>query len=115
MVADLNRSALMRESGTPTVQNLETLGYSGTLGDGLLKLNGLAGVDIGNGVVRLILPNNRPALDPNTGTYAADQAAAGVNATVEVFEHKGSDAVLVHLLTIVMSLYHDPKPSGCLR
>jgi hypothetical protein len=100
VVLDLEQPALEIGSADVTAEKLGTPGFSGTAGDGLLSLNGFTGLDVGNGVVRLLLPNNRPAIDPVTGTYAADQAAAGVNATVEVFEHKGGKAALSHLLTL---------------
>jgi arylesterase/paraoxonase len=100
VLLDLDQPGLIAGSKAITVQKLETPDYSGTAGDGFLSLNGFTGVDMGNGVVRLLVVNNRPSIDPATGTYAADQASAGVNATVEVFESRGNKGVLSHLLTL---------------
>lgn len=100
VVMDLDQAGLRGQSDTITVQRLETPDYSGTAGDGFLSLNGFNAVDMGNGVLRLLLVNNRPSLDPVTGTYAADQTSAGVNATIEVFETRGDKAVLSHLFTL---------------
>ncbi|KAB5566197.1 hypothetical protein GE09DRAFT_1171434 [Coniochaeta sp. 2T2.1] len=88
--------------GPVTAQRLVTPGFSGTLGDGLLDLNGFTGVDMGNVVIRLLVVNNRPSVDSSTGTYAEDQATVGANSTIEVFEHAGrGHDFLSHLLTVV--------------
>lgn len=100
VVMDPDQPGLRGNSAPITAQKLGTPDYTGTAGDGFLSLNGFGGVDVGNGVVRLLLVNNRPSIDPATGTYAADQARAGVNATIEVFESRGDEGVLKHLLTL---------------
>ena len=54
--------------GPVTARKLETPDFSGTLDDGLLDVDGFTAVDVGNGVVRLLVANNRPSVDPLTGT-----------------------------------------------
>ncbi|OIW27051.1 hypothetical protein CONLIGDRAFT_656277 [Coniochaeta ligniaria NRRL 30616] len=103
VVLDVDQPGILAASDSVTVQRLETRDYRGVADDGLLDLNGFTGVDMGNGVVRLLLVNNRASIDPATGVYAADQASVGVNATVEVFEHidrGGSRQILSHLRTM---------------
>lgn len=74
---------------------LQTPGYTGTAGDGLLDLVGLTGVDVhveGEDRVELLLVNNRPSLDPDTGMPFPDQSVVGGNATIELFEVRSSEA-----------------------
>ena len=109
---DVDQPGLLTGSEAITAQKLETLGYSGTAGDEMLSLNGFTGIDLEGGGIRLLVVNNRPAIDPATGSYAEDQAAAGVNATVEVFERKGQQATkpyLSHKLTVADPLISTPN------
>ncbi|SPN98456.1 related to serum paraoxonase/arylesterase [Cephalotrichum gorgonifer] len=72
---------------------LQTPGYAGTLGDGLLDLTGLTGIDIeGEDRVELLVVNSRPSIDSATGLLFPDQAAVGGNSTVELFEVRGPRA-----------------------
>lgn len=109
VVLDLDQPGLQAESQPITAHKLKTKGYSGTAGDGLLDLNGFIGIDMGNGAVRFLLVNNRPSINEATGSYAEDQAAVGVNATIEAFELKRHGDVLTHLLTLASPLISTPN------
>ncbi|KAK0716277.1 hypothetical protein B0H67DRAFT_645920 [Lasiosphaeris hirsuta] len=88
VVLDLNDPGLQLDGGPHRIEarKLGTPDYTGVDGDGLLSLTGFTGIDLPDGGVRFLVVNNRPAVDPATGKYAANQARAGVNATIEVFE-----------------------------
>lgn len=60
-------------------------GFTGTADDGVINLTGLTGIDKPGGAVELFVTNFRPTTDPSTGEVLLDQAAAGANATIEVF------------------------------
>lgn len=104
VVLDIDQPGVTAATAPITVQRLETPDYSGTAGDGLLDVNGFAGVEMDDGAVRLFVVNTRPSIDPSTGKYATDQASIGANATIEVFESRkngvGSSHALNHLFTI---------------
>ncbi|KAH8904809.1 calcium-dependent phosphotriesterase [Coniochaeta sp. PMI_546] len=120
VVLDIDQPGILAASELITVQKLEAPNYRGTVDDGFLDLNGFTGIHMDNGVVRLLVANNRPSIDPSTGTYAADQAKAGANATVEVFESKednrrGSIQVLTHILTVASPNISTPNRVAAFR
>ena len=113
VVVDLDQPGLgpgIGPGSQVTARRLNTPGYTGVAGDGLLSLTGFTGVDLPDGVVRFLVVNNRPAVDLGTGEYAADQAYAGVNATIEVFETRsGHDVSLQHVSTVASANISTPN------
>ena len=88
---------------------LKTPGFAGTAGDGLLDLVGFTGVDHPEtGRVELLVINNRPAVDPVTGTYA-DQYIAGANSTIELFDTGRDAKELKHVHTYAHKLISTPN------
>ncbi|KAK7419664.1 hypothetical protein QQZ08_010750 [Neonectria magnoliae] len=78
---------------------LKTPGFTGTAGDGLLSLVGFSAVEnIDEGTISLLLINNRPSVDAETGAYL-DHASVGANATVELFETGLEATELKHVHT----------------
>lgn len=68
------------------VNTLKTPGFTGTYGDGLLTLCGFTAVEESvTGRVELLVVNNRPSVDSETGELL-DQAITGANATIDLFE-----------------------------
>ncbi|KAK3360556.1 hypothetical protein B0T25DRAFT_473853 [Lasiosphaeria hispida] len=110
VVMDLDQPGLGRYPSRITARRLDTPDYSGVAGDGLLSLTGFTGVDLPDGGVRFLVVNNRPAVDLATGKYAVNQAYAGVNATIEVFEReKGHDFSLRHVSTVASTIISTPN------
>ncbi|KAK2058938.1 hypothetical protein LY76DRAFT_616119 [Colletotrichum caudatum] len=84
------------------IRTLSTPGFSGTVGDGLLQLVGLTGIDSPKGdKVQLLLVNNRPFVDPVTGELL-DQAGVGANSTIEVFETGPQAVGMKHIRTFAI-------------
>lgn len=94
-------------------RTLRTPGFTGTAGDGLLHVVGFTGVDAhadGEHRVELLVINNRPALDPVTGTPLMDQSAVGADSTIEVFEVRGSKAEeMIHVRSLADELIATPN------
>ncbi|KAF5019499.1 hypothetical protein F66182_8506 [Fusarium sp. NRRL 66182] len=80
------------------VRVLKTPDFSGTAGDGLLSLVGFTGIDTADGAVELLVINNRPSIDAETGAYQ-DQYAHGANTTIELFTTGPRAAELKHIRT----------------
>ncbi|KAK8102531.1 Serum paraoxonase/arylesterase 1 [Apiospora sp. TS-2023a] len=95
-----------------TTRVLETPGYPGTHGDGVLNVLGMSGHDDdAEGGVRLWLIDVKPSVDPATGRVLEDQSASGGNQTVEVFRTVGGRKAteLEHLETFSHPLIMTPN------
>lgn len=81
--------------GSFAYRTLQTPGFAGTAGDGLLSIVGISGVDVpveGENTVELFLVNHRPSVDTETRAVSKDQSTTGGNATIEHFAIRGSRA-----------------------
>ncbi|OHE93609.1 hypothetical protein CORC01_11108 [Colletotrichum orchidophilum] len=88
---------------------LETPGFTGTAGDGLLQLVGLTGIDAPQGDrVELFLVNNRPSVDPVTGDLL-DQKSVGANSTIEIFETGPRAMGMKHVRTFASANISTPN------
>lgn len=90
---------------------LETPGYPGIDGSGVLNVLGMSGSDDPDGGVRLWLIDVKPSVDPATGRVLEDQSASGGNQTVEVFRAVGGRRAtgLAHLETFAHPLIRTPN------
>lgn len=77
---------------------LETPGFPGTNGDGLLHLVGFTGSDDEDGTIRLWINNLKPSIDEITGEFL-NQAKHGANATIELFRTGPQAQNIVHVRT----------------
>ncbi|KAK1449899.1 hypothetical protein CMEL01_07235 [Colletotrichum melonis] len=88
---------------------LETPGFTGTAGDGLLQLVGITGIDAPKGDrVEILVVNNGPSVDPVTGTLL-DQKSVGANSTIEVFETGPKAMGMKHVRTFVSANISTPN------
>lgn len=88
-------------------RGLQTSGFTGTAGDGLMHVVGMTGTDLSDGRIELLVINYRPSVD-NFGAFL-DQASVGANATVEVFETEMAAASMKHIRTVVDPLIATPN------
>ncbi|KAK1725678.1 uncharacterized protein BDZ83DRAFT_618882 [Colletotrichum acutatum] len=88
---------------------LETPGFTGTVGDGLLQLVGITGIDAPKGDrVEILVVNNGPSVDPVTGTLL-DQKSVGANSTIEVFETGPKAMGMKHVRTFASANISTPN------
>ncbi|KXH66234.1 hypothetical protein CSAL01_11699 [Colletotrichum salicis] len=88
---------------------LETPGFTGTAGDGLLQLVGITGIDAPKGDrVEILLVNNGPSVDPVTGDLL-DQKSVGANSTIEVFETGPKAMGMKHVRTFASANISTPN------
>ncbi|KAI3545894.1 hypothetical protein CPAR01_05281 [Colletotrichum paranaense] len=88
---------------------LETPGFTGTAGDGLLQLVGITGIDAPKGDrVEILVVNNGPSVDPVTGTLL-DQKSVGANSTIEVFETGPKAMGMKHVRTFASANISTPN------
>ena len=80
-------------------RTLRTRGYSRPAEDDLFTFVGMNGVDVdvdGEHRVELMIVNQRPSVDPETGKPYPDQYVMGADPTVEQFEVRGAQAEEIH-------------------
>ncbi|KXH53999.1 hypothetical protein CNYM01_10147 [Colletotrichum nymphaeae SA-01] len=88
---------------------LETPGFTGTAGDGLLQLVGITGIDAPKGDrLEILLVNNGPSVDPVTGNLL-DQKSVGANSTIEVFQTGPKAMGMKHVRTFTSANISTPN------
>ncbi|KAM0443962.1 hypothetical protein ACHAQK_002709 [Fusarium lateritium] len=80
------------------MRTLETPGFSGTHGDGLINVVGFTGLENSAGGIDLMLVNLRPSADPESGKFL-DQVALGANTTIEHFTTGPAATEMKHVRT----------------
>lgn len=79
---------------------MKMVNFDGINGDGTIGIQGFD-VQVQNGnpeTLRMLLVNNRPPIDPTTGTLL-DATQVGANSTIELFETTVGQTELRHLKT----------------
>lgn len=81
------------------IQWLSLENFSGNNGDGTLNLHGIdIREDKHTDILRILLVNHRPPIDPNTGE-ALDATLLGANSTIEQFQTKVGSSSMRHVRT----------------
>lgn len=83
-------------------RELKTVGYTGAAGDGLLTVVGMNGIETsvdGEDKIELMIVNQQPSVDPDTGAPFPDQSVMGGNDTLELFEVRNEAAEMHHVHT----------------
>lgn len=89
-------------------RELQTSGFTGTLGDGLMHVVGMTGKELDDGTIEFFVINYRPSVDAVTGKFA-DQASVGGNATIEVFRAEPDASTMKHVRTMADPLIATPN------
>ena len=89
-------------------RGLQTPGFAGTLGDGLMHVVGMTGRELDDGSIELFVINYRPSVDAVSGTFA-DQASVGANATIEIFKAEPGASTIKHVRTVADPLIATPN------
>ncbi|CAG7555260.1 unnamed protein product [Fusarium equiseti] len=76
---------------------LETPGFTGTSGDGLINVAGFTGIDNADGSIDILITNMRPSVD-ETGKLL-DQYVHGGNTTIERFTTRAGMSEMKHVKT----------------
>lgn len=83
--------------------------FPGVNGDATLNLHGLdIRADKHTDMLRILLVNHRPPVDPVTGEYL-DATAVGANSTIEQFLTKAGTTTMRHIKTFNHPLIHTPN------
>jgi arylesterase/paraoxonase len=83
--------------------------FPGTNGDGLLNLHGMdIRADDNTGVLRILLVNHRPPIDPITGE-GLDATKVGANSTVEQFQTTIGSSSMHHVRTYHHDVIQTPN------
>ena len=89
-------------------RELQTPGFTGTLGDGLMHVVGMTGRELDDGSIELFVINYRPSVDAVSGDFA-DQASVGANATIEIFKAEPAASAMKHVRTVADPLIATPN------
>ncbi|RDL32038.1 uncharacterized protein BP5553_09440 [Venustampulla echinocandica] len=91
------------------IQWLSTENFSGVNGDGTLNLHGLdVRADKHTDMLRILLVNHRPPIDPVTGELL-DATKVGANSTIEEFQSKAGSSTMRHIRTYFNDVIQTPN------
>jgi arylesterase/paraoxonase len=91
------------------IQWLSLENFAGTNGDGLLNLQGMdIRADDNTDVLRILLVNHRPPIDPITGE-AVDATKVGANSTIEQFQTTVGSSSMRHVRTYHHKVIQTPN------
>jgi arylesterase/paraoxonase len=91
------------------IQWLSIENFSGTNGDGRLNLHGLdIRTDKHTNVLRILLVNHRPPIDPATGEVL-DATKHGANSTIEQFQTEVGSSSMRHVRTYFHTVIQTPN------
>jgi arylesterase/paraoxonase len=83
--------------------------FAGVNGEAILDLHGLdIRADKHTDMLRILLVNHRPPVDPITGEYL-DASVVGANSTIEQFLTKAGTTTMRHIKTFAHPLIHTPN------
>jgi hypothetical protein len=95
------------DNGLFGLHAIETVGYEGATGDGTLDLVGFDVEVIDATKLRFWFINQRPPVDANRKYI--DPSKIGTNSTIEVFELKRRENVMVHIKTVFDPAIYSPN------
>lgn len=96
-------------TGSFTYRVLKMPGYSGVAGDGKLQVVSVSGTKSADGSqINLYLVNNRPSVDPKTGTML-DNTKTGANTTIDVFSTTPGSDFMKHVKTFADAQISTPN------